>query len=599
MYRLKDRFLEEDVLRIIRKHSFLRRFELVMIKSKKIRTFLHLNLLIIILFLSGHSLSSTNSNGTLEKNEIQSNCISYLIITTKSFVDNVEPLATWKTQKGLISKIITIEDIDREYTGFDRAEKIRNCIKQYYNNNNTKWVVLAGGESKIPSRAVSVDNALVYCDYYYSNLDNNWLVNTNGVASIIDVLDWDAEVYVGRLPAERASQMNELVAKILNYEKNPPIGPWMKHALFAGTFANFDSDENSNNIFDEGDYEGFDTNRNHNWLKENILPANWTSTLLAEREGIVVTSYPYDESISTSSFINEINYGASIIMADAHGSPFGMTRTIFSNDVDQDGLFDYGVDSYTPKSFLSISSEFNTDGKNGFFWLAACSTGTFTEDVCLSEYLVRNCGIGCIASYGSSYYDPLWFNGTHLGWFTQGLSTRFWEQLLEQGINQPGMAFSLAKTDYVADHIALDGPDTEGRTLTQYNLMGDPEIPIWTDIPQAIEPEIEMNETTGIVTVRALAGELPLPNVTVTLTGASYYYNVTTNELGEATLLLPNLEESEDITITFSKKQLLPYQELLTSHANLSGSINFIIAIIYVPFIASFVIIILIRLKRA
>ena len=284
--------------------------------------------------------------------------------------------------------------------------------------------------------------------------------------------------------------MNKLVKTILDYEKNPPIGPWMTNALFAATFTNFDSDINANTILDENDYRGFDTNRNHNWLKDNVLPENWTSTLLAEREGIVQSTYHSDGKLDTSSFINGVNLGASIVMADAHGGPTGMSRTIFTNDVDQDGLFDYGVDSIDSESFLTTSSNFNTGGKNAFYWLAACQTGTFTTGTCLTEYLVRKCAIGCIGSYESAYYDPNWENYTHQGWFTQGLSTRFWERIFIDGINQPGKAFSLAKTDYIEDHIAMNGPDTNGKTLTQYNLMGDPEVPIWTNIPLAIRPEI-------------------------------------------------------------------------------------------------------------
>jgi hypothetical protein len=541
-----------------------------------------------MLFFSSYQSISSGSTNFMKTNEIQSNNVSYLIITTNSLSDNVKPLAIWKTQKGLFSRIITIEDIELEYSGFDTAEKIRNCIKQYYTEFNTKWVVLAGGENHVPSRAVSIDGKIIYCDYYYSNLDDNWLLDTNGVASLVDIFDWEAEVYVGRLPADKASQMNKLVRRIIEYEKTPPIGAWMKHALFAGTFACFKTDVNGNNIFDDDDYIEFDTNRNHNWLKENVLPGHWTSTLLAEREGIAVTSYPYDGNTETSTFINEVNNGASIVMADAHGGPFGMARSIFTNDVDNDSLFDYGVDEITSEAFLTTSSNFNTNGKNGFYWLAACSTGTFTAGDCLSEYLVRNCGIGCIASYESSYYDPFWYNGSHLGWYTQGISTRFWEQLLMHGFNQPGKAFALAKEDYVVDNNVLSGLDTNGRTLTQYNLMGDPEVNIWTDIPVAIQPEIELDNITGVVKVRALAGEQPLANVTVTLTSVSYFYNVTTNELGEATLSLPEFIKPEDVTITLTKNQYLPYQELLLLSDNPSF---YIMYSVFIPFTTTFVIV--------
>ncbi|NHJ49559.1 MAG: hypothetical protein FK733_17345, partial [Asgard group archaeon] len=338
-----------------------------MIHNKKFKPLL-LNILILILVFSGFQSVSSDSTNIMRTREITSDHVSYLIITSNSLVDNIEPLAIWKTQKGLFSEIVTVENIEQEYSGFDTAEKIRNCIMEYHSNYNTKWVVLAGGEDHVPSRAVFVNDSLVYCDYYYSNLDDNWVVGTNGVATLIDDFDWGAEVYVGRLPADNGRQMNKLVERILEYEISPPIGPWMKNALFAGTFASFKADVNGNNIFDEEDMIEFDTNRNHNWLKTNVLPENWTSTLLAEREGVVVTNYTYDGQIETSSFIYEVNKGASIVMADAHGGPTGMARMIFTNDVDGDGLLDFGTDDFTSKLFLSTSSKFNTEGKNGFYW---------------------------------------------------------------------------------------------------------------------------------------------------------------------------------------------------------------------------------------
>ncbi|MFW9923733.1 MAG: C25 family cysteine peptidase [Candidatus Thorarchaeota archaeon] len=548
----------------------------------------------MILISSGFYFPQINTSSKEINNSLTNN-IDYLIITKRSFSNYLEPLALWKTQKGLLSEIEAIEDIEAQFTGFDTAEKIRNCIKQYYNERNTKWVVLAGGETVVPSRTVLVENALVCSDYYYSNLDENWLVNSEGIATLIDVFDWEAEVYVGRLPADTINQMKYLVTRILNYEKNPPVGSWMTHALFGGTFANFNTDSNGNNIFDEDDNIAFDTNRNHNWLKTNSLPDDWTSTLLAEREGLIVTNYSYDGALNTASFISEVNTGAGIIMVDSHGSPYGMTRTVFTEDVDEDGLFDYNVDSIESRSFLSTSSKFNTNGKNGFYWLAACSTGTFTDGTCLSEYLVRNCAIGCIASYESAYYDPFWYGGDHLGWYTQGLSSRFWEQLLIQGYNQPGKAFSLAKMDYVSDHFALGGIDTEGITLTQYNLMGDPEIPIWIEIPDAIEPEVVLNEETGIVAVTAIANGLAISNVTVSLTSDTSYYCVVTNESGKVELELPNLGQNEEIILTLSKNNLLPYQSVLKSNNNKNTIL--LLSVIYTPIVISFIIIIIVAIR--
>ncbi|MFW9995473.1 MAG: C25 family cysteine peptidase [Candidatus Odinarchaeota archaeon] len=496
------------------------------------------------------------------------NNVDYLIITSDVFIDDVQPLAIWKLQRGLISAIETVENISLTYDGEDLPERIRNCIRQYYKEKNTQWVVLAGGHPQVPTRSVKVGNGLVSCDHYYAILDDNWELNADGSVSIIDYLDWEAEVYVGRLPAADNEQMRELVSRLVNYERNPPIGSWMTHAIFGGAFAQFNSDANGNNVFDEGDYPEFDANRNHNWLKTDVFPSDWTSTLLGEIEGVKTTDFPVDKPLSESNVIEEINNGASTGMFDAHGSPTGMFRMIFNYDSDNDSLFDYGTDGSSSAPLISTSSEIDTEGKYGFYFLCACSTGTFTlpED-CLSEYILRTAGIGCIASSGSAYYDSGWYDGKHGGWFTQGLSSRFWEQFFREGINQPGKAFAQAKVDYVEDFLKLDGKkEGTSKTLIQYNLMGDPEVPVWTKIPSKLEYAV-VNETETVqAIIDVFTDDQPINQAVITLTNSTYYWRGITDSEGK-TVLPVSSSELDSLTLTVSKNNYLPAQEGLENAA--------------------------------
>ena len=102
---------------------------------------------------SGYSLSQASTD------------IDYLIITSNDFEPHVQPLATWKMHRGLVSGIETVEDISETYQGVDLAEKIRNCIMDYHNNYNTLWVVLAGGDIVIPTRTVTINGNDISSDY--------------------------------------------------------------------------------------------------------------------------------------------------------------------------------------------------------------------------------------------------------------------------------------------------------------------------------------------------------------------------------------------------------------------------------------------------
>jgi hypothetical protein len=541
-----------------------------------ILSFLLLFLLLPSISTNNHSTWEPDPTKNQSLSQTSSDSIDYLIITSEAFISAAQPLATWKMQRGLASTIVTVETISTSYMGVDLAEKIRNCIIDYHSTHNTLWVVLAGGSYIIPTRTVEINGGHVKCDSYYSNLDENWDLDEDGDATLIDADDWEAEVYVGRLPADYESQLSSLVSQLIQYEKNPPVGPWMNHAVFAGTFCNFDCDVNGNDIFDEGDFGEFDTNRNHNWMKSNILPNGWTSTLLAECEGLKTTDYPYDDQLNKTCLVDAINAGASIVMADAHGSPTGMYRTTFTYDQDGDSLFDSGVDGLQSTCFLDKYTDFDTEGKLAMYFLAACSTGTFAGRDCLTEYIVRNNGIGCIGSSGSAGYDPFWYDGDHLGWLTQGLSERFWEQLLFLGNNHPGKALALAKHDYGLDRVEMTGDDDGGRTLAQYNLMGDPEVPIWIDIPSSFEePEIEVDESSRELIIDIAGVSNATERIFITLQGPNFYQRTLTQEDNEIHFSLPDLIEPENITITLSRNGNIPYQFALELPAGSRG-INYL-----------------------
>jgi hypothetical protein len=488
--------------------------------------------------------------------------VEYLIIAPRAFAGSLQPLVEWKTQRGVVAVIETTEDIDAEYSGVDLSERIRNCIREYH-ESGTRWVLLAGGDELVPSRSTRTTGAIVKSDYYYADLDGGWSLASDGVASVSGG-DWIAEVYVGRLPADDAAQAESLVSRIIEYERSPPVGAWMTRAVFAGTFCTFNRDANGNNVLDAGDVEGFDTNRNHNWLKENMLPAGWTSVLLAEREGVVPSKYPSDAALNEQSLTDAVNEGACIIMADAHGSEDGMFRSIFTVDKDGDQCFDSGVDDNNSIHFIETGTSFDTAGKDGFYFLAACMTGTFTMGDCLTEHLVRTAAIGAIGSYESANYDSRWYNGEHLGWYAQGLSTRLWEQLLQEDHNQPGLAFSLAKADYVRDYKELNGGTIrvdDAKTLAQFNLMGDPEVQIWTSQPPQIAVDSVEDLQTGALRVTVTVDGEPLTGATVTLTSPTHYSRATTDESGNATLPLP--AGSDRVTLTVSKNHYLPYHKTL------------------------------------
>nr|WP_147663025.1 C25 family cysteine peptidase [Candidatus Prometheoarchaeum syntrophicum] len=433
--------------------------------------------------------------------------VDYLIITGEKMAETLKPLAEWKSQKGLRSIIMNVENISRDFSGSDLPEKIKNCINEFYQNNQTTWVVLAGDFDTVPTREAysqedyPSDGDTVSCDYYYSDLDHDWDSNNDSVwGSDDDDKDFVAEVYVGRLCTNKIAEMEHMVQNIIQYETDPDVGPWMTRALYAGAFLVFDSDYNDNDTVDFGEC---DANRNHNFLADR-LPENWTSVILAEDEGLKKSSYPYDLPLNEVSLQEQINSGFSTGYIVGHGGPQRMIRVIFDTDFDGDGLFDYTADPYNEGGnktdvdwvydLISTNGAMNlTNNRLGMYYLGGCSTGTFDdENDCLSEYFLKTAAIGCIAGSRVVWGEDQWTEREHGGWYSDGLSVRFWEQLYIY--NQPGKALSNAKADYVADRESL-GPDADNKTyypnweqkvLKQFNLLGDPEVNLWQTLPDAL-----------------------------------------------------------------------------------------------------------------
>ncbi len=539
-------------------------------------------LLLFPLAISGNQVLRVvgEKNVSIPAEDLQN--VDYLIITGENMTETLKPLAEWKSQKGLRTLILNVDDITTDYSGDDEPEKIKNCINDFYLNNQTTWVLLAGDFDMVPTReayALEIypefpsDGDTVSCDYYYSDLDHDWDSNDDGLwGSDDDDKDYIAEVYVGRLCTNINSEMENLVQNIIEYETDPDVGPWMTSALYAGTMLVFDSDYDDDGVVD---FEECDANRPNNFLA-NRLPDNWTSLLMAEDDGLKNSSYNYDLPLNFTGLQEQINSGFSTGVIVGHGWPQGMVRTVFDTDYDGDGLFDYTADPYTndpgqaideKSSPLLITTDITLDPVNnrlGMYYLGGCSTGTFdSPSDCISEYFLKNAAIGCIAGSRVVWGEDQWDEREHGGWYSDGLNVRFWEQLFLY--NQPGKAFSYAKADYVADRelIGIDDDkgyfeDWEQKVLKQFNLLGDPEVNLWQTIPEALDITQLSSDSNEIMKYVVNADNGTISGICVTaVRGSELLWKGYTDENGEVEVPFTD-EEIKFISITASEDQFIP-----------------------------------------
>ena len=183
-----------------------------------------------------------------------------LIITPSKFLSAITPLKTHKEQTGILTSVVTLEDIYKKYPQGDKAEKVKRCIAEYYPKQGHRFVLLVGDSDTFPVRFTKTDrgdqnafNTAFYpTDLYYAALYkqdgsfDDWDANHNGyygelngethIGPInIDQVNLVPTVAVGRVPASTLEEVNRYVQKVIRYEQQAYGANWAKNALLMAT----------------------------------------------------------------------------------------------------------------------------------------------------------------------------------------------------------------------------------------------------------------------------------------------------------------------------------------------------------------------------
>jgi len=264
----------------------------------------------------------TNNNNFLDKNKsFSDNSIcDLLIITTSNFVKTLEPLKEHKNKNGIKTNIVTLDQIyDDIWYGRDKPEKIKLFIKKAYDETQIKYVLLVGNFRKVPIRYVN--NADSFEPYFISELYYADIIDKNGNFSSWDTnnnsiygewngnqaqdknIDLYPDVCVGRLACKNIFEVNIMVNKIINYERNTYGKEWFNRIVgVAG-----DMYPPGSYPFPTPAYEGED-----NILTDISYMSNFENTTLFTSDG----SFKGSEDV-----IREINKGCGFLVFYGHGNP--------------------------------------------------------------------------------------------------------------------------------------------------------------------------------------------------------------------------------------------------------------------------------------
>ncbi|MFH1999461.1 MAG: C25 family cysteine peptidase [Planctomycetota bacterium] len=461
--------------------------------------------------------------------------VEYLIITDPDFVTQFQVLADWKMKKGLPSEVITTTWIYANYGGAldDDQTRIRECIKDYWQNKGLLYVLLGGdthllNPPQVPDRrafAKSEDEGdEIPCDLYFADLDGTWDDDGDGIYGEYpeDGIDMYADIYIARASAGSAAEAALFVSKVLQYEgestQQPINAAHATKMFFMGSVLETSAD-------------GKDLKEK---IDEESVPSQFDP---------ITKRYETDGNLTPALAISTMNEGQNIINHSGHGN----------GDSIQAGA------TYITKSGMNGL----TNGQDYYILYShSCYSANFVSNDCLAEKFLN-------APNGGGFYIGNSRNGWNSLPFIGSLSPRldrdFFRALFLVEFNY----YPLGQAHQEAKHQRINAAKnnaTERYIQYELNLLGDPEMPVWKNTPKTFSVlhhlAIDLSGSPFKVTVRSTG--LPVEGATVCLWKGEEVYMVGETNASGIVYLSPAPTTVGSMFITITKPDFQPYENTVT-----------------------------------
>ncbi|MFZ5981497.1 MAG: C25 family cysteine peptidase, partial [Candidatus Zixiibacteriota bacterium] len=440
----------------------------------------------------------------------------HVIITSTANAAYYQPLVTWHTRKGVRDTVVTTTAIYADYTGVDNQEKIRNFVIDAHNTWGTMYFLIGGEDGTVPFEFRTYDSESIPSDAYYGDYDD----------------DWDYEVFVGRVTAEGSTQINTFIDKILFYETTPPLTGFALDAALAGMDLTLASEAPYYTLTAAEDLKEY--------IADYYIPARFNITKIYDSDG---TNHRTD-------FINAINSGQNLLNHADHSNNTVMGIGYLNHN---QLIYNSDVDNLT-----------NNDLPCVIFSLG-CHANEMDYNDCIAEhFVIYNSMQGAVAFTGN----------TRSGWFyigdplslTSQLDIYWWRAILEQNLYRLGEALAWTKNN---------NPSNTDWRYSQWtlNLLGDPEMPVWTDNPQVFSVSHPAGVTVGsevpfTVHVEDNGGN-DLSQAFVCLwKGNEVYETQYTGIDGDAVFSISPVSNG-DMYVTVTRQNYVPYQATVAVTSNI------------------------------
>ena len=445
--------------------------------------------------------------------DYQTPSILYICGGSSANDNDIQELVDWRHKQGYEVRVATESTVG----GSSASEsEIYSYINELYNSANPPEIVGligdTGGNYSLPAGTHNWGSGGWYgyqgaTDINYTLLDGNDLV---------------PDIFIGRLSVNSGSEIAELVAKTLAYEKATYISStgtdWYEGAALAG-----DPDESGN------------------------------STIITNQ---------YIENMMT-------NYGMENIMTDYDGSG---VQTFMENSF-QEGILYYNYRGWYGGYGSYPTSSLNNGWMTPFVTTITCGTGDF-NGTSSSEAFVRegsaNNPEGAVAAIGVAT------TGTHTA-YNNIVDMGVYEGIYSLELSTAGAA------NHYGDIALLEtypsNPSDAAFTFMAWsNLIGDPALHLWTDTPKSLSPVLETNEIHLGTTALSLrvdddSGAVEGAKVTLLQGNDDIFTSGYTDEAGNVTLTWSS-NSAADINMTITKRNYIPHEGVISVNDDIALAVG-------------------------
>jgi len=418
-----------------------------------------------------------------------------LIVVDDELYDAVLPLCEWKMKKGIETSLVRMSEI-----GNSRSQ-LQNYLEECYDTEGLTFVLLVGDDDGVPCQVGNVGRASG--------------APADPVFACLDGADWYPDCFVSRFSSQSVSDIQNMVARTIAYERYPSTGTDWYHL---GT--GIASDQGS-----PPDYTRM------NWIRDDLLGSTYTAV-----------DQIYDPGASAAQVAETINSGRSIVNYMGHGWNQGWGTAGFDNqDVEQ-------LDN--PWMLPLVTS-------------VACYGGNFPGTTCFGEAWTRAGSAasprGAIAFYGSSISQS-WVPPT----VGQAAAIDF---LVQDDANTIGGILFNGACEMIEEYF----PSYDGAEIFQtWHIFGDASVQLRTDTPRDLLVEhTRIARPGGRVSITVTSSGSPVEGALVCLWMVDELHIAGhTDVSGELSYRLPTDLPDGDMDVTVTAYNHIPYEGVCTVDRN-------------------------------